>query len=247
MKLLLSASCASLLALTPAPLLAQDAPAAPTAAEPAAIDPVRLEAARAVVAKVFPEGAYSRMMEEAMGGATQTILDSVGKMPLRDLAGIGGLSAEKVQQMGPGTLAEIMAIYDPAYKDRMARMMQVMGSEMASLFTKFEPDMRAGLQRAYARRFTTEQLVELNRFFKSETGATYADQALMIWVDPDVVKGMQAAMPEMLKAMPAMMEKVTAATADLPKARKLEDLSKAERARLAQLLGIPKAELGKKR
>ena len=59
--------------------------------------------------------------------------------------------------------------------------------------------------------------------------------------------GMQTAMPAIMKAMPEIMQKVSAATADLPKPRKLEELSTAERKKLAQLLGVSEADLGKKR
>jgi len=54
---------------------------------------------------------------------------------------------------------------------------------------------------------------------------------------------MQAFMPKMMKQMPAIVEKVKTATADLPPPRKYADLSDAETAELADLLGISVAEL----
>jgi putative ubiquitin-RnfH superfamily antitoxin RatB of RatAB toxin-antitoxin module len=56
---------------------------------------------------------------------------------------------------------------------------------------------------------------------------------------------MKDLMPAIIQAMPAAAQKVEAATANLPKPKKLEDLSDADRVGLAKLLGVDPAELKK--
>ena len=52
-------------------------------------------------------------------------------------------------------------------------------------------------------------------------------------------------MPAMMKQMPAITQKLKQAMAGLPEPRKPEDLSPAEKTRLAELLGVPEEQLGK--
>jgi hypothetical protein len=51
-----------------------------------------------------------------------------------------------------------------------------------------------------------------------------------------------ALLPQIMRQMPAMIQKMTAATANLPTAP-LCDLTAAERAQLARLLGLSEADL----
>jgi hypothetical protein len=121
---------------------------------------------------------------------------------------------------------------------------RVMMAEMGTLMADFEPAIRDGLARAYAKRFTPKQLGELNRFFATPTGKAYAADSMVIFMDPEVMTAMTQAMPVMTKQMPAIMSKVEAATADMPPARKPEELNPEERSRLAELLGVPEDQIG---
>lgn len=213
------------------------------AAEPAAIASPRLEAARETVDYIFPLGTYARIMDKTMDTVMASMMDSVGDMKLREVAAMGGLPEGELAKLGDGTMREITEIFDPAYQLRMDRTMRTMMSEMGTLMSRFEPEIREGLAEAYAERFSPNQLAELNGFFATPTGRAYAAESMVIFMDPKVMTRMQAFMPEMVKEMPRLMEQVTAATADLPKPRKLRELNDAERARLAQLLGVEESEL----
>ena len=237
MKRLTITACAFALALVPASLSAKET-------QPAEPDPVRLEAAQATVKHVFPSGTYARIMERTMDGVMDATMDSIGEMPLRDLAAIGGKSPEELEKMGKGTLKEMLAIVDPAYDQRMHLTMQVMSQEMTTLMTRFEPAFQDGLARAYAKRFTVAQLDELNSFFETPTGRAYAAESLVIMTDPEVMKKMTEIMPAMMKQMPAITQRMKQAMAGLPGPRKPEDLSPEEKARLAELLGVPVEKLG---
>jgi hypothetical protein len=234
-RLRIAAAACALLA--PAAAVAETAPVA-------AIDPARLAAARVTVDYVFPTGTYARLMNQTMNGVMKQLMDSMGSMPLRDLAGAKGISEDKLSQLGDGTLKEIMTIYDPHYEQRMQLTTEAMFAEMSQLMTQLEPAMRDGLTRAYAKRFTADELGEMNRFFATPTGKAYAADSMIVFMDPDVIAKITEFMPAMIKQMPAMTEKLKEATAKLPPPRKLEDLTPAERDRLAKLLGMSSDELG---
>lgn len=111
------------------------------------------------------------------------------------------------------------------------------------LMTQFEPDIREGLASAYAGRFDTKQLQEMNAFFATPTGRAYAADSYIVMMSPEVMSKMQGLVPRLMKEMPAVIEKVKAATASLPEPRKYADLTNAERDKLAALLGISRKEL----
>lgn len=230
----LAAAGAALFALAMPALAAEPAPSV------AAVDPARLAVAKQTVDYVFPAGTYGRMMGETMDKLMDSVMDSTMRMPLKDLAGLGGVEPETLSE---GSLAEMMAIYDPAYKERMRLSTRTMMDETMTLMARFEPAIRDGLATAYARRFDAAQLAEMNRFFATPTGRAYAADAYLIMMSPDVMEKMQAFMPEMMKAMPAIVEKVKGATDTLPKPRTYADLSGAEKAKLARILGLSPQEL----
>ncbi|GGN53904.1 hypothetical protein GCM10011349_28990 [Novosphingobium indicum] len=238
MSRILAALSASALMLGASPAMAAEPDS--TAQAEAPVDPARLAAARQTVDYVFPAGTYARIMNATMDKIMDSVMDSVGKMPIKDLAGMGGVDTSKLSS---ASLSEIMAIYDPHYKERMTLTTHTMMGEMTTMMTEFEPEIRDGLAHAYAAKFDVKQLGELNAFFATPTGSEYAADSYMIMMSPKVMDKMQAFMPKMMKQMPAIVEKVKTATADLPPPRKYADLSDAERAELADLLGISVAEL----
>lgn len=245
MKRTLAVLCAVTLSLAPA--LAQNAPAVPvTTPSQTPVDPARLAAAQDVVNHIFPEGTYARMMNGSFDAIMKSVMNSFSNIPVKQIAAIGGLSQAEVAKLGDGNLREMMAILDPAFQQRMDIIMHTMVSELPKLMATFEPGMREGLSQAYAKRYSLEQLTELNRFFATPTGSAYASNSMLIAMDPEVMSRMQAVMPQMMQQMPAIMQKAMAAAATLPKPKKPEDLTRADRAKLAKLLGVPETQISKK-
>lgn len=211
---------------------------APVATGPdAASDPVQMAAARRVVDHVFPAGTYARLMNGAMTGMMAKTVDSLSQMPLSAFAGAGGVSPDAAARLDKATMGDVMAILDPAFQQRSEITVSVMMSEMTSLMAQVEPGIRDGLAEAYARRFSADQLADMNRFFETPSGAAFASNVMLLQADPAVVARMQAFMPMFIKALPGMVADAQRATASLPKPRRPQDLSPAERARLARLLG----------
>jgi len=242
-------AAAALLFATPA--IAQTAPApapaseaaAPTAAAPAPVDPARLAAARPVVAKLFPDGTYRRIFGGAFRGMMNRMTGGVGHMPLREIAQVGGMTTDQANKLGNTTLAEVEAIIDPHWQQRMDATMDAVMDGMSDLMSQYEPQMRDALAHAYAANFTVAQLDDLDRYFSTPTGAAYAAKSMVIYMDPSMMQQMQTMMPDMLKKMPEIFAAVGKKTADLPQPRKITDLSPAERSKLASLLNVKVADL----
>lgn len=206
-------------------------------------DAARVAAARPVVDKIFPAGTYRRMMGQTMSKMMDSMMDGIMKMPVAQLARIGGVPREKLTSLNDASLAEISAIIDPNFRQRTKLGMDAMMASMVDLMDGFEPKVRDALTRAYARKFDGKQLGELTAFFQTPTGDRYARESMMMFMDPEIMSEMQAFMPEMMKKMPDMAAKAEAATKSLPPPRKIADLSQEERGKLAKLLGVKASDL----
>ena len=210
MQILLSAA---LLAVA-APAVAQ--PVRPQAAPPAAaaaVDPQRLALARVTVEALFPIGTSARMVADMMSGSA---MDRMLDLAPPDL-GIAGDKAPKT------SLREAMKKNDPHFEQRMAIIGRVVEEEMTRLAPQIETPLRNGLAESVARRFTVAQLADINRFFATDSGKAFGRDLWLLWMDPAVFKGIIGTMPVLVKEMPAVMKKVEAATAHLPKPKPQAD------------------------
>jgi hypothetical protein len=203
--ILLAAAAIAMPALAqPPPPAAVPSSAPPSASEP--VDPARLAAARQTVDFVWPLGTYARMM---MGPMMDQIMQSMFDVKLSDFAPPAAGNRKGVDtKAANATLRETLGSADPRLQDGMRVMMHAMTSEMAPIMTKIEPDLREGLSRAFARKFTVEQLNDLNRFFATPAGRAYAPDSMLMMTDPDVIRTLAKATPMMMQAMPRIMAKV---------------------------------------
>ena len=229
-KLTATAILAACLLLAPVPAAAQDGSLE-------AADPARLSAAQQLVLKIVPDGSFAKMMNglsEQMGGMIVAQMDA---MPLGKIAEGMGLKAQDAAKLDKLTVSQINSIVDPYYKERTERTMKAMFASMGGVMGKMEPLIRDALSHAYARRFTTVQLGEINAFAATPTGALFARSNMELASDPEYLKVTQKLMPELLKDMPAIIASAQKATADLPPVRSYKDLTPAEKKKLQALLG----------
>lgn len=203
----------------------------------------RLEAAKLVVTKLFPVGTYTKMMEESMAPMMEQIMGGIGGSPALQLSKITGLDPLKLAGMDEARLTDALALLDPAASDRNAAMGEAMVSLISEVMVEMEPAYRSGLARAYAVRFTSDELSDLAAYFNTPVGEKYAAESFLIFADPQVMASMNEMMPAMMQRMPAMIEMMTAAGAEFPAGRSFSQLEAAERAQLAQLLGVGEDEL----
>jgi hypothetical protein len=124
-------------------------------------------------------------------------------------------------------MGELMQAGDPHYRERMKITMDVMFKEMMPLMDKIEPLVRDNMTRIYARKFTVPQLQDMGQFFATPSGKVYAEQSMLVFMEPEIMTSMQSFTPDLLKAMPGIMKKVEAATAHLPKPKKDSELDAA--------------------
>lgn len=187
------------------PAVAQTAPA-PAAAP----DPARLAAAEKAVAALVPQGIYMKMMRDQFPRMMDAMMVQMMDKTATELG------MPETDGADGKTMREAAASADPHFQERTQIMTRVMGEEMGVVFDKLEPRVRAGLSRAFARKFTIEQLDAQNAFFATPAGKAFANEYLTTFMDPEVIQEMMAATPEMMKVMPAIMAKVEKATAHLP-------------------------------
>ncbi|TGX53195.1 hypothetical protein E5A73_10025 [Sphingomonas gei] len=182
-------------------------------------DPTRLAVADKVVAKLVPQGTYLRMMRDAFPQMMDAMVARMSGMTAADLG-------EK--DKSGKTLEQMAAEKDPAFRERMKILTRVMGEEMGKLMDRLEPRVRVALGKSFARRFTLEQLTDLEAFFATPSGAVFAKDYLLTFMDPEMMQEISAAAPEMMRAMPGIMQRVQKETAHLPPPPKPEGETEAE-------------------
>ena len=206
-------------------------------------DLAKLEVSRKVALRLVPDGVFMKVMsgtfDQMMGG----MMDSIMDLPLKEVVQKFAKNPDDLKDLNEFTLAQVMAIVDPAYKERTQVGMKAMMSEMGGIMSTMEPGMREGMAVAYANRFSATELADMDRFFASASGARFASENMTIMTDPAIMKQMQALMPKIMEAMPAVVKKMTDATEKLPAAKTSETLTKEERDALAKLLGIKPSDL----
>jgi len=185
----------------------------PAAPQTAPADPARLAMAGKVVAKLVPQGIYLRMMRDAFPQMMEAMIGQMSGLTPADL-GEKNASGKTIEQ--------IAAERDPAFRERMTIMTRVISDEMGKVMDKLEPRVRVALGKSFARRFTLQQLGEMDAFFATPAGAAFAQDYLLTFMDPEMVQEMSTAAPEMMRVMPAVMTRLEKETAHLPPPTKPE-------------------------
>jgi hypothetical protein len=185
-------------------------------------DPTRLALARTSVKAMWPDGAYGQMMSSFVG----TMYDRAMQMKASDFAAMGGKPGGKPASGAELSLHDSVAGKDPYFDRRVAAFREVITEELGKVSAIIDPRMREGLARAMARKFDAQQLGEINRFFATPAGQKFAGQYMQLWVDPDTIRSIFGSMPEMMKLMPEMMEKLKVANDKFPKPSKAAETNK---------------------
>ncbi len=248
------------LALAPQPLAAQDQPDSMAALEPMAdlfaglfqAEPLtpeqaaRVPAAGVLVATMLPEGFYAEMMGEMMDGMLGPMLgmfsgETGATIVLQSRLAI---APEVLEELPGEQKVELATLLDPGFAERGRLMSQLLGGVMTETAVIIEPLFREGLTKAYAARFDDAQLADIGTFFATPTGQLYARESIRLMADPQVMGASMQAMPAMMGNIGNITAELEAAMAQLPAERSFADLSRAERARLAEVLGMSQDELG---
>lgn len=205
------------------PAVAQDITTTADNPEKTAIAPARLAAAQTTVDHLFPLGTYERMMKGTMDQIMDSIMGQMFERPVAETLKSYGIEDEELDAMGDTSFNELMKEKDPHFEERMKISTRVMMDEMVKLMTAMEPEIRTALTKIYARKFTVQQLTEMNAFFATNTGSIFARDYMMVFVDPEMMQSMMSMVPEMMQSMPDIMKKVEDATKHLPPVTTGED------------------------
>lgn len=103
--------------------------------------------------------------------------------------------------------------------------------------------MRSAMSELYAVYFDAGELADIDAFFSTPSGASYARQSFRMSSDPRMVGAMMQEMPTMMGAFMEMGEEMKQATANLPQKRSWADLDASQRARLSELTGYAEEDL----
>lgn len=185
-------------------------------------DPARLAAARGVAARMWPDGTYGMLLDSFVAGMANRVLD----MKPAELAMFEGKKGDKEADKKPEpspaknpaalTLREQLRRDDPHFDKRLEAITAALRGEFARMSPMIEPNLREGLSRSLARRFTGQQLADLNSFYQSPTGQVYARESLKMWFDSDVMRSTFNSMPTIMLQLPGAMQRVEAAAKAYP-------------------------------
>ncbi len=202
------------------------------------IDPIALAKASQAAAVILPDGTYAKIFGPSMTKLMSPIIDQAMELPIRDLAKIGGVSKAELDKLSPAKTSEIMAILDPAFKQRVALIIDTMFTEMTPMLTEMEPSLRDGMAQSFVKKYNATELDEITKFLSTPAGAKFGSGFMTLATDPDYLEKVQSMIPQIMQAMPGIMRKVLESTKTLPSPRQYSQLSRAEKAKLDGLLGI---------
>lgn len=184
-------------------------------------EPARLAAARGVAIHMWPDGTYGMLLDSFVGSMANTVLD----LKPADLAMFDDKKDEKkdgskktsAAAKDPNlTLRDQLRRDDPYFDKRVVAITAALRTEFARMSPMVEPNLREGLSRALARRFTEQQLADLGAFYRSPTGQAYARESLKMWFDSDIMRSTINSMPTLILQLPGAMERVEAVAKSFP-------------------------------
>jgi len=170
------------LALSPlAPVSAQTAPPPVTAP-----DPARLAAAQALIERIMPADKRDAMVEQMVRPMLDNAREAMSNAPMfADMA-----------RDNPKLASAMNGFMNEEFERSIATTKAAM------------PAMLDAMARAYARRFTLEQMRDVDDFFQTPSGRAYIETAPTIMSDPDVQAAQRAMMNQTMAGMQERMAKL---------------------------------------
>ncbi|MEM8725049.1 MAG: DUF2059 domain-containing protein [Pseudomonadota bacterium] len=205
----------------------------------------RLPKSEALMAMMMPEGFYAELMSEMMGSTLEPMMAMIsGEGGASLLLGTRlNLDPEEYSSLSGEEKVEIAQMLDPGFSERGRVMQEFLGNIMVDVASDIEPGFRAGMAKAYAVRFNDSQLDDLGAFFATPTGQIFATENMKLMADPQVMSATMEAMPQMMQRFGSLEAAMESAMESVPAERSVDELDAAERARLAELLGVGEGEL----
>lgn len=198
----------------------------------------RLPLAQEVAADLFPAGVFQKVMDGTMSGMFSGLMEMAAARPTETVIKLTGLDEESLGEFDSDTLSQAALILDPAYVERNRMKTEALTAWMGEMMNAVEPLYRDGYARAFASRFTEQQLADLKTFFETPSGAHFASEFLLLGTDAQVMGKSREMLPLMLAGLPAMIAESDAAMAALPGETYFDQLPGAKQKQIAALLGF---------
>lgn len=202
----------------------------------------RLPQAQRIIERMIPEGTMAEMTGSMYDKMLGPIME-VGGSPATNTVTAGtGLSIYDLD-LTPEQTEELAALFDPVWAERQKREMAMFPGVMAEMMNAMEPGMRKVMSELYAINFTAQELSQIEAFFLTETGASFARKSFTMSSDPRIISATMESMPAMMGTIGSLEQKIAEASADLPAKRTFANLSAKEKARVAELIGLTIEEI----
>ena len=202
------------------------------------IEPARLTLAQTTMASLIPAGSLEKMMDNLYGKMFKTLMGEFGGQSDLMLSIKTGVESEKIAALDEATKAKVADMFDPHRKEREDQITRVIKPLISEVLSDMEPPMRAGLAKAYARKFTAPQLTDLNGFLATPTGKLYANEWMALQADPEVMVAVIKAVPPLITKFIDRGPQIEKDMKDLPKEKQLSDFNDKDLAKLAKLMKV---------
>ena len=202
----------------------------------------RLPQATRIVGMMMPEGVMGEMMGDMFNEMLGPIMAMAGGASTSTVTtglGVTSFDLDLTEEQSE----EIAIMFDPAWRERQDRQTAMFPAMMSEMMSAMEPPMRTAMSELYAINFSTAELGEIEAFFATDTGASFARKSFTMASDPRVVAATMEAMPAMMGSITGIEKKMEEATADLGAVRSYDDLTAAQKARITELTGFTSEEI----
>ncbi|MFZ5726928.1 MAG: DUF2059 domain-containing protein [Pseudomonadota bacterium] len=211
------------------------------------IDPARLAIAEQTTAALIPAGSIEKMLDNLYGRMFRTLMGEFGGQSDLMLSIKTGVESDKIAALDDATKGQIADLFDPHRKEREEQITRVVMPLIREALADMEPPMRAGLAKAYARRFTGAQLADVNAFLATPTGQLYASEWMALQADPEVMVAVVKAVPPLITKFMDRAPEIEKDFKELPKEKQLADFDDKELAKLARLMKVDVSALKEQR
>ncbi len=203
-----------------------------------AVPPAQLALARQTTTALVPPGSLAKMVDNMYGKFFKGLMGELGGMSDLMLSIKTGVESEKIAALDDKSKAAIADLFDPHRAQREEQVTNVIKPLITEALGDMEGPMRNGMAYAYGRKFSAQQLTEMNAFFATPTGKAYADEWMALQADPEVMLAMVKAVPPLINKFMDRGPEIEGKLKDLPKERQLSDLTDAELVKLAKLMKV---------
>ncbi len=207
------------------------------------VAPAQLALAQQTTTALVPPGSLEKMLDNLYGKLFKGLMGELGGMSDLMLSIKTGVDSEKVEALDDKTKTAVADLFDPYRQQREDQITKIVKPLISEVLSDLEGPMRNGMAHAYARKFSAEQLTQMNGFFATPAGTAFASEWMALQADPEVMLAMIKAVPPLASKFIDRGSEIEGQFKDLPKEKQLADLSDAELAKLAKLMKVSVKEL----